>query len=134
MSASPWRPGISSTPRSGLVGTSTPQLCGERIRPGFQRLQASFRLRQEPGGAFVRGDELVERGRAFGEPADGLLEARQQLVEAGLRLRAQLTVAATRPRMPLTKRPASSPEKVLASSIDSLMAALGGTRRSIVIS
>src|SRR6267378_4490568 len=82
----------------------------------------------------MRGDELVERGGTFRKPADRLLEAREQLLEGLLRRSAQVTVAATRPRMPFTKRPASSPEKVFASSIDSLIAALVGTRRSMVIS
>src|SRR5579875_2010940 len=40
----------------------------------------------------------------------------------------------TRPRTPFTNRPDSSPEKVLASSMDSLMAALTGTLRATVIS
>src|SRR5260221_12481227 len=44
------------------------------------------------------------------------------------------SVAAIFPRTPLTKRPASSPEKVLASSIDSLIAALTGTSCAIAIS
>ncbi len=111
-----------------------PQLCGEVFGPGLQGLEAGLRLRQQAGGTLVRGDQLVERSRAVGEPPDRVLEARQQLLEGGLGLGVQLTDAATRPRMPFTKRPASSPENVFASSIDSLIAALVGTRLSIVIS
>src|SRR5216683_5624663 len=114
--------------------SSRAQLCGEGLRLCLEGLEPGFGVGQQPPGPFMRGNQLVEWGRAIGEPADRLLEARQQLFERGLGLRAQVTVAATRPRIPLTKRPASSPEKVLASSIDSLIAALVGTRRSIVIS
>src|SRR5260370_4081596 len=113
---------------------SRSQFCRERIGPCLQGIQAGLGLGQEPAGLFVGGDELVERSGAVGQPADSLLEAYQPLLERRLGLRAPLPVAAARPRMPLTKRPASSPEKVLASSIDSLIAALVGTRRSIVIS
>src|SRR6202521_3350678 len=88
----------------------------------------------------MRGDQLLERSGAAGQLGDGLLEGGEQLLEACSVDRmicvclVQDAVAATRPRMPLTKRPASSPENVLASSIDSLMAALVGTWRSIAIS
>jgi len=52
-------------------------LCGEGVRPGFQGLQASFGFGEEPGGALMGRDELIERGGTLGQPADGLLEARQ---------------------------------------------------------
>src|SRR5690349_20718531 len=78
------------------------------------------------------GDELVQRRRAVGQLRDGRLEVGEQVVEnRGL---TQVAVAATRPRIPFTKRLASSPENVFASSIDSLIASLVGTRRSIAIS
>src|SRR5438477_357769 len=80
----------------------------------------------------VRGDQLLERRRAVGEPADRLLEPVEH-VQLQLAL-AHVAPAATLPRMPLTNRPASSPEKVLASSMDSLMAAFVGTCRSTVSS
>jgi len=111
-----------------------PQLCGERLGLGSQGFQPLLGLGQQPGPALMGGDELVERSRAIRQPADRLLQARQQLLESWLGLSAQVTVAAIRPRMPFTKRPASSPENVFASSIDSLIAAFVGTRRSMVIS
>jgi len=100
--------------------------------------------------ALVGGHELVKRGGTARELGDGLLEGSQQVLEPGSLDRVLnagqvqfasgavtapgAVVATTRPRMPFTKRPASSPEKVLASSIDSLMAAFVGTWRSIAIS
>src|SRR4029077_2949314 len=110
------------------------QLCGEGVGPRLQRLETCLGVGQKPPRTFMGSHQLVERGRAVGQAGDGFLQASQQLFESWLGLVAQVTVAATRPRMPLTNRPASSPENVLASSIDSLIAALVGTRRSIVIS
>ena len=77
-------------------------------------------------------DQVVEWGRPVRQLAHRRLEVGEKVVE--LARLTQIAVAATLPRMPLTKRPASSPEKVLASSIDSLIAALVGTLRSIAIS
>lgn len=118
----------------GLIGTSTPQLCGQGFGPRLQRFEARIGVGQKLRRSLVGGHQLFERRRAIREPLDSLFEARQDLVKGRLRIRAQVTVAATRPRMPFTNRPASSPEKVFASSIDSLIAAFVGTRRSIVIS
>src|SRR6266849_5492676 len=121
--------------RSGWpAAVHLPQLCGEGLGLGSQRVEPGFGFDQQPCSALMGGHELIERGRPIGQPANRLLEARHQLLERRLGLGAQVTVAATRPRMPLTNRPASSPENVLASSIDSLIAALVGTLRSMVIS
>jgi hypothetical protein len=112
------------------------QLSGESLGARLQGLQSLLGVRQKAGGALVGGHELIQGRRAVGQLRDRLLEPREGFLEAGtgLLLWAQTTLAATRPRIPLTKRPASSPEKVFASSIDSLMAALVGTCLSIVIS
>src|SRR2546421_28223 len=82
--------------------------------------------------AVVRRHELLQRRRPVSELPNRPLELRQQIVQTARF--AQVAVAATRPRTPFTNRPASSPEKVFASSIDSLMAALVGTLRSTAIS
>src|SRR6266852_4556351 len=109
--------------RSGWpAAVHLPQLCGEGLGLGSQRVEPGFGFDQQPCSALMGGHELIERGRPIGQPANRLLEARHQLLERRLGLGAQVTVAATRPRMPLTNRPASSPENVLASSIDSLIA------------
>src|SRR6202165_759952 len=61
----------------------------------------------------------------LGEGGVGAHEAPCDLLSAGCRRIS--ASAAIRPRMPLTNLPESGPPKVLASSIDSLMAALSGT-------
>ncbi len=94
--------------------------------------ETRLRLGQQPDRPIVGRHELVQRRAAVRERADRGFQVGQNVVKLG-RLH-QVAVAATRPRMPLTKRPASSPEKVFASSIDSLIAALVGTLRSIAIS
>src|SRR5712692_3071911 len=118
-------------PPAGREETSLRQQFCRGVGASFQLSQAGLRLGQKLDPNPVRGDEILQRRGAVGELRDRLLEVGDQLVQSAL---AQVAVAATRPRMPLTKRPASSPEKVFASSIDSLIAALVGTRRSIAIS
>ena len=110
---------------------------GDRVGPPFELLEIRLGFGEKAQRALVSGDQLVERCGASGELANRLLEAGKQLLEPhgrDRRVLAQIVVAATLPRMPLTKRPASSPENVLASSMDSLIAALVGTWRSIAIS
>ena len=121
---------------------SDDQLVGAR----FQHLQPPFGFAKQARRTLMGGNQLVEGRRALGEQRDGALEAGKQRLKAeclgalALARKLQLfgrfhvTLAATLPRMPFTNLPASSPEKVLASSIDSLMAALVGTCRSMVIS
>lgn len=116
----------------------------------FQHVEARLSLREDPNRALVGRHELLERRGSARELSDGLLERGEQLLErrgfdeavwadlvqfaSGAVTAPGAVVAATRPSMPFTKRPDSSPEKVLASSIDSLMAAFVGTWRSIAIS
>src|SRR5258706_1105788 len=78
----------------------------------------------------VRRHQVVQRRSAVGKSLDHLLQPVHDVGWAG----AHDAAAATLPRMPLMNLPASSPEKVLASSMDSLMAALVGTCRSTVSS
>src|ERR1700686_4301257 len=101
------------------------------VRAGLQPGQARLGLGQQLERLLVGSHQLLQRSGSAGKPRHRPLEVGQELVETTL---AHVAVAATRPRMPLTKRPASSPENVLASAIDSLIAALVGTRRSIAIS
>src|SRR6266567_5255457 len=116
--------------RRNLTPSSPEQFC-RFVRSALQLRKASLRLGEQPRRPLMCLYEVVEGRRPLGQNGDRLLELGQDLVESAL---AQVAVAATRPRMPLTNRPASSPEKVLASSIDSLMAAFVGTFLSIAIS
>src|SRR4029077_16099596 len=116
----------------------------------LQLIETRLCLGQDADGSLVGGHELLERRGACRELRDGLLERREQVLErsgfdgtlgsgpvqfaSGAATAPGALIMATRPRMPFTKRPASSPEKVLASSIDSFMAAFVGTWRSIAIS
>src|SRR5260370_36697059 len=90
-----------------------------------------MRLAEQAHRPLMSGDQIIQWCRAVGQLGDGRFEVGEQAVED--RRLTQVAVAATRPRMPFTKRPDSSPEKDLASSIDSLIAALGGAWRSIAI-
>src|SRR5260370_35820341 len=117
---------------------------------GLQLVEARLGFREDPDRALVGRYELLEWRGTARELCDRLLEGCKQLFEArrfDRRLcagRAQFAsgavtapgavVATTRPRIPFTNRPASSPEKALASSIDSLVAAFVGTCRSMAIS
>ena len=101
------------------------------VRALLQFSESGLDLREQPQRPLVGGDELFERGGTVGQLADRALELAEQGIEVG---RGHVAVAATRPRIPLTKRPASSPENVLARSMDSLMAAFVGTLRSMAIS
>src|SRR5215472_11193417 len=91
----------------------------------------------EPAGIFEVRDEAVEWGVGIGEPADQHLQPVQDGVQArwlrALRLHVA-TVSATLPRMPFTNRLDSSPPKVLASPMDSLIAARIGILRATAIS
>ena len=110
---------------------------GNLVGPALEPVEIRLGRSEKAQRALVRGDQLFERCGASCELVDRLLEAGKQLLEPhgrDRRVLAQIVVAATLPRMPLTKRPASSPENVLASSMDSLIAALVGTWRSIAIS
>src|SRR6266404_2880017 len=100
------------------------QLSAEVLDSGPQSLQLLLRLFQQLLGA----DQLLERCVRVRKPGDRPLQSVQNVGRLG----AHAVAAATRPRMPFTNRPASSPEKVLASSIDSLIAAFGGTFLSMV--
>ena len=120
------------------------------IGASFQLVETRLGLAEDADSALVSRDQLLEGSRTTRQLGYGLLEGREQILEAcsvdwtsgtGLAQIASgavsapvAVVAATRPRMPFTKRPASSPENVLASSIDSLIAALVGTWRSMAIS
>ena len=123
---------------------------GNLVGATFQLVETGLRLGEDPDRPLMGCNQLLERRCAARELGDGLLETCEELLEpngldgtgaAGLVQFASgavtapgAVVATTRPRMPFTKRPDSSPEKVLASSIDSLMAAFVGTWRSIAIS
>ena len=102
----------------------------------FEGIEAPFGFGQQAGSTLMCSDELVQRRRAVCQLGNRAFELGKDLLEGCVRGfgRAQVTLAAMRPRMPLTNLPASSPEKVLASSIDSLIAALVGTCLSMVIS
>src|SRR5205823_3501227 len=106
------------------------QLSAEVLDPSPQSLQLLLRLAQQLERQLVGADQLLQRRVRFRKAGDRPLQAVQDVG----RLRAHAMAEATRPRMPFTNRPASSPEKVLASSIDSLIAAFGGTCLSILSS
>ena len=123
---------------------------GELVGSGFQLVEAQLGFREEAHRSLVSRHKLLERRGAARELCDRLLERGEQILEtrglertlssgavqfaSGAVTTPGALMAATRPRMPFTKRPDSSPENVLASSMDSLMAALVGTWRSIAIS
>jgi hypothetical protein len=114
---------------------------GDQGDPAPGCLQAHLGRRQQPPGLLVVGDRLIERCRRIGEALEGGLQAVQELIQgwAPVVPRGNLgsphaTISATFPSTPFTKRPDSSPENVLASSMDSLIAAFTGTLRAIVIS
>src|SRR6266581_708145 len=126
---------VTCTPRNrrlrrDFVGTPSRQLSAEVLDSGPQSLQLLLRLVQQLQRKRVGADELFQRRVRVRKAGDRPLQAVQNVGRLGAHAMAE----ATRPRMPFTNRPASSPEKVLASSIDSLIAAFGGTCLSIVSS
>src|SRR5439155_4958304 len=129
-SAPPWPPGRSPRPRPAAIEMSRLQLSAEVLDPGPQILQLLLRLVQQLERQPVGADQLLQRRIRVRKAGDRPLQAVQNVG----RLRAHAMAEATRPRMPFTNLPASSPAKVLASSIDSLIAAFGGTCLSMVSS
>src|SRR2546421_2921358 len=99
-------------PRAGRGERSLRQQFCRGVGASLELDQPRLRLGQQSDRDLMRRHEIVERSRAVGELPYRLLQVGEQVVESAL---AQVAVAATRPRMPLTKRPASSPENVLAS-------------------
>ena len=92
---------------------------------------------EQPSGLLVGDHELLESKAAVGETAQVALGAVEHRIDGPrLAILTQLgdTAEAIFPSTPFTKRPASSPLNVFASSIDSLMAARGGTLRAMVSS
>src|SRR2546429_269864 len=109
---------------------------GEAVGGG---LEPALRGLDQAPRRLVVGDPPLERGGRGGQPGRPPLQPLQQLVQPWRRTLLQAAypraaVSATLPRMPLTNRPDSSPAKVLASSIDSLMAARTGVSRANAIS
>src|SRR5438270_7463570 len=106
--------------RAAAVERSSLQRLGDLRRALAQAREVRVGLVQQLQGLLVRRNERLQRCRGVGQPLDRLLEAFDRVS----RPYRHDAAAATRPSTPLTNRPASSPENVLASSIDSLMAAL----------
>lgn len=104
----------------------------QALRALGKRVQTCLGLADQPHRLTVAGDQLLERRPAVGEPRDGSLESIEELIQGDLG--PAQTDSTILPSTPFTKRPDSSPENVLASSMDSLMAARTGTSRAITIS
>src|SRR5439155_13999811 len=126
------QPGRSSRPPGARGGTSLGQQSSGLLSARFQIGQARLGVGQQPDRSLVCRNQLIQGRRPLRKLAHGGFELREKIVE--LPDLTQVAVAATRPRIPLTNLPESSPEKVLASSMDSLIAALVGTLRSMAIS
>src|SRR6266568_3382916 len=83
------------------------QLC-RSVGAGFELRQSRLGFGEQPDGDLVRPHQIFQRRGAVGELCYRLLEVGEQVVESTL---AQVAVAATRPRMPLTNRPACHPRR-----------------------